>query len=862
MENLRTGLEASWSWDGNAVDSIDNLTPTLLGSPQYTTPGSGRTYQRAIRFNGTNQSAFLQRAGTNLQFADDIDFSVEAEVMMHGVGATVGIITCGDYNYGGTRRSWDLLYNHDTTSFGFETYDGGYVHVESDVTVSLNTWHHIRAWKSGDEIFIRVDDEEPVSVSGASVADDGLTPMRFGARSQTDTPQNHANMSLGASRIWVGRALEVAWTNYLYHDGHGRPDSQLDLIDDMRFKTIMTTHLGTPTFRPVAEDELGYPGIHPMSLIDIPEFDHFHSLMFEAKKLGCWAVGFTHKHWRGANMGLSDTNAANISATPFYEQHGIDLTRLFFRMAKKWGFEVVAYWCVACKEFEENYSGPLSYNEWTLNQHRELIQVANEEGVTIRALIADGWGDVYWQFNLGVSLTEVSYVDVEQLWHDLSPDTLIGVNDHVQTGHNPPGDFGIDERSNDTETGLASVAYPIFWEWDCLDVQGPGGRATWFGHSDATPYTITDAQDNAGCRHRTFIARGTYVPNMGFPPTSLVPDTSSVMMAEMRRPGNAATITDTFTEASPPVNLQSHNSVGAWSKVFGVPNQVINPSQRVFVNGAADYRLAGTELPFYRVEVDYILRTVINFQTAVIGHSASNNDNRSYVTKSGSTGIAAMYVNNGGSLSLISSFEHPTNPFVADYKFTLAAEKRPGDYLRYVWYEYFGPDLVMVPVGHITSNNTVTTTGVAGVYMDASGSSNVAGLQMMQIRIYPIDVIAPTAPQVSRNTEGKIEIRKPSNVDYVKLFRTDGNELVFVDWLEAADFTDNFLEYTDVDDVDPNAFDYVGYSVDAAFNVSSSAAPNDGGDIVDAELPVNSNVAFDLDDPVLPTYTYLKDNFL
>ncbi len=169
-----TGLIASWSGEGNGLDSIGGLNATLLNGAGY---GAGEV-GAAFAFNGSNQ--YAQVPSSSKWAFGSADFSIELWVKLNSSAASQAFLACDAGPYGNNKWIFWLdngaLEMHVYIAGGAPTFLGSVPY-----SPSLNQWHHLAITRSGNNFTLYADGVVVSRMTSSVVIPDAGVPLTFGS---------------------------------------------------------------------------------------------------------------------------------------------------------------------------------------------------------------------------------------------------------------------------------------------------------------------------------------------------------------------------------------------------------------------------------------------------------------------------------------------------------------------------------------------------------------------------------------------------------------------------------------------------------------------------------------------------------
>ena len=213
---LITGTSLLTCADNRIVDtSINNLAITKNGDV------SVRSFSPFVEPASSSGSGYFDGTGDYLTVPSNAafqlgsgDFTIECWVYINAVGAS-GTWFAGPWGVsGGTNRSWDFAYYPAGGGivFGYSTNGTNGTLITGNTTLSLNTWYHVAAVRSGDTLTIY---QNGILLGSASMAgitiNPGTNSLWVGANPEDSGGSSFAlNGYISNLRVVKGTALYTA----------------------------------------------------------------------------------------------------------------------------------------------------------------------------------------------------------------------------------------------------------------------------------------------------------------------------------------------------------------------------------------------------------------------------------------------------------------------------------------------------------------------------------------------------------------------------------------------------------------------------------------------------------------------------
>lgn len=149
VSTANAALIASWSGDGNAIDSVAGRNGTLVGGAGYATGIQGQAFD----FSGTTD--YVTVPDDNVWSFGNDSFTVElwANFETYGEGAqSLSSIFIGHDEGGGERNKWFFYYDEARERLGFHINGGSgrdYILSPTQFTPDFGEWQHFAVTRSG-----------------------------------------------------------------------------------------------------------------------------------------------------------------------------------------------------------------------------------------------------------------------------------------------------------------------------------------------------------------------------------------------------------------------------------------------------------------------------------------------------------------------------------------------------------------------------------------------------------------------------------------------------------------------------------------------------------------------------------------
>jgi hypothetical protein len=231
--NLLSNLVAYWNFDGNGIDSVNGITPSLETNVTYnnasilgTSSSIGANTSSILRYADRNDFSFVNGSNTG-----DVPFSISCWVFFTGF-SSVGnwLINKRDV---GSNNEYQLTFFE--SRLNLVKFNNGFPNENQRVQSSinpflLNTWYHLVATDKGTGNF----NDMNLYINGLNNSVLRFTTGAYTKMSNLSSPlcmlnagfnpnnTNHHQGRLDEVAIWKNRELTPAEVAYLYNSGLGR----------------------------------------------------------------------------------------------------------------------------------------------------------------------------------------------------------------------------------------------------------------------------------------------------------------------------------------------------------------------------------------------------------------------------------------------------------------------------------------------------------------------------------------------------------------------------------------------------------------------------------------------------------------
>ncbi len=172
------GLIASWSGEGNGLDSIGGQNATLMNGASYAAGEVGT----AFAFNGSYQYAQVP-ASSKWAFGS-ADFSIELWFKLTSPAASQAFLACDSGAFGNNK--WIFWLDNGALEMHVFNAGGGASYVGSVAySPSLNQWHHLAITRSGSTFTLYADGAVISRATSNVVIPDAGAPLTFGSAEGT-----------------------------------------------------------------------------------------------------------------------------------------------------------------------------------------------------------------------------------------------------------------------------------------------------------------------------------------------------------------------------------------------------------------------------------------------------------------------------------------------------------------------------------------------------------------------------------------------------------------------------------------------------------------------------------------------------
>ena len=848
------------------------------GSPTYITNGNPYDY-----------GLFLNGSSTGLTIADGVAVSPTGELTLYitviplAKTGTTAVFSKDDFGVVGA-RSYSIVCNGTADRWQFEVWTSSNVNttISADIfgSIQLNVPQTIVARVTAAGVAsIQVNGGTPDTASGVTSIRDSATNLDIGTRRNNGTATSFFNGIVRGPVILAKRAWTDSEVGYVYRGGDQRKITSSVLGEPQFIEPLITAlrevprhaslHYNTLTFDTAANYELGQPADMPASTFAPTDYDHWENYFDQLEKLGIQQAWITSKHWNGFCLWPSRINSYNISDTPFYDETGIDVLKDFCDAAHQRGLTVGLYYCVKCEFYDEEYTGDLTREEYTLAMLSELLGGSDQDiphpyGL-FAACVLDGYGDNFWDTSDGWSYTDVNHDTLYNHIKHIQPECLITVNDHDDAGvslpgayRRFPGDFRMFEVPIE---GIIPENYynqPLGMSWPTIHPNWTDATTRWFEHSDSVQPVPTDMQVPIGDRFRTVQRGGVSLLNICAGPTGKVPSALQAAASEFwDRP--ATTVLEDQLFATAGTTLQSHNA--AWSKTAGGADILINPSGSAYSNNDfIEYGYTGSSVTgdFY-AEIYFSPLTLTQFQVYLVGQKTGSTDVRIYVTRSSGGVVSVELHRNNSGLVLLDSFTM-TGDLTAGGSYRLKLFKI-GNELRGEFMQLVGD--YWYAIGRTMETTSHTSAGTMAMGLFETNGTSTTGLHVTYWRTGSFVTTGPAAATLALDDQ-ELVVTKSADTASVKIFRSNdsGENWIPAGYLRRASFTSNVARFKDGAISNTNDYQWKAISVNSSLiEGDESNLVGYGSDTVEADSQIRFVVVKDgayvtLDDaPVLSSPT-------